>query len=404
MGQLSERSVRSAKPGRHMDGDGLYLDVSETGRRTWTLRFQRQGRRRDMGLGSYPTVGLAAARDKAADARRLLAQGKDPIETRKLGQRAANGLPTVAQIAAIVIPQLQEKSANAKVQRQLVWYLGPENLGPIWNRPVNEITSSDMANLLRPMVEAKPEKSRRMRSYLRRLFDHARVVMRDRYGVVMNDPVATADLRALGVDRGRKLTRGHHAALDHRDVAAFVAELRKRDSVSARALEFLILTVTRTDSTLNARHADIDLDAKLWTIPLEHLKDKKHRTSGFRVPLSERVVQIVKEMQPLKSEYLFPSFDSGPLSNMALLTFIRRQCPGWTDPETKRAITPHGFRATFKTWCEEESVASHSVVEESLGHAVGGTVERAYRRTDVLAKRRALMQAWADYCELSNDL
>jgi integrase len=179
-------------------------------------------------------------------------------------------------------------------------------------------------------------------------------------------------------------------------------DLRGREAVSAKALEFLILTNARTDAVLKATWDQFDLDASLWTVPLASLKDREHRTEAFRVPLALRAVEIVREMEKASlSRFVFAGSGASHLSNMALLTLLKRMnsgAPKWLDKD-KRPITAHGFRATFKTWAEEVATVPHVVVEQAMGHQVGTKVERAYRRTDLLEKRRGLMEAWANYCE-----
>jgi integrase len=188
-------------------------------------------------------------------------------------------------------------------------------------------------------------------------------------------------------------------------MAAFMADLRARDAIAARALEFLILTNVRTDAVLKAAWDEVDLDQALWTVPLANLKDRKHRKEGFRVPLVARAVEIVEQMRLGRvSRFVFPGQARGkPLSNMALLTLLKRMNSGadkkWIDPASGRRITAHGFRATFRTWAEEVATFPHAVIEQAMGHQVGTQVERAYRRTDVLEKRRQLMDAWAQWCE-----
>ena len=187
-------------------------------------------------------------------------------------------------------------------------------------------------------------------------------------------------------------------------MAEFMADLRGRDAVAARALEFLILTNVRTDAVLKATWDQFDLEQAVWTVPLTNLKDRKHRTEGFRVPLVARAVKIVSaDGRARVSRYVFPGQVHGkPLSNMALLTLLKRMNSGekkWIDPTGDRPITAHGFRATFRTWAEEVATFPHAVVEQAMGHQVGTQVERAYRRTDILDKRRHLMEAWAQWCE-----
>ena len=182
---------------------------------------------------------------------------------------------------------------------------------------------------------------------------------------------------------------------------SFISDICARDAIAARALEFLILTDVRTDAVLKARWDELDLDHALWSVPLVNLKDRKFRKEAFRVPLSARAVEIAREMERIAvSDYVFPGQAPGkPFSNMALLVLLKRMnavaTEKWVDGTDKRPITAHGFRATFRTWAEEVTGFRHAVIEEAMGHQVGGQVERAYRRTDVLEKRRELMTAWA---------
>ena len=211
-------------------------------------------------------------------------------------------------------------------------------------------------------------------------------------------------LRALGFNAPTQLSRGRHPSLPYEQMAAFTAALRQRDAIASRLLEFLILTNVRTGTALNAEWREFDLDARVWTIPPSKLKDKKHRKEPFRIPLAPRAVEILKELEAVRvSRFVFPSATGKPLSNMAMLVLLKRMNSGetkWIDPASDgKAIVPHGFRATFRTWCEEVARFPHAVVEEAMGHVVGTSVERAYRRTDVLEQRRLLMEQWATHCE-----
>ena len=406
MGRLTDRSVKTVGEGRHGDGDALQLIVSASGRRKWVLRYQLNGVRRDMGLGPYPAIGLSDARIAAADARKLIARGIDPLDNRKASRKAERPVPTFGDIAKTVIVDAQSKSNNAKVRYQWERHLGPAYSGPLLARPVHEITTVEIASLLRPIWRTKPEVARKLYPAIRRVFEHARVLLRDEHGILMPDnPARWADLKAMGFETPTKLTRGSHPSLPYSRMAAFMADLRARDAVAARALEFLILTNVRTDAVLKAAWDEFDLDQALWTVPLTNLKDRKQRKEGFRVPLVERAVEIVRHMQEGRiSRFVFPGQARGkPLSNMALLTLLKRMNSGaeknWIDPVSGRRITAHGFRATFRTWAEEVATFPHAVIEQAMGHQVGTQVERAYRRTDVLDKRRQLMDTWAQWCE-----
>jgi integrase len=406
MARLTDRAVKTAAAGRYGDGDGLQLIVSDNGRRKWVLRFQLNGARRDMGLGSYPAVTLSEARIAAADARKMIAQNVDPLDARAASRKAAKPIPTFEEIAKIVIAEAQRKSMNAKVRYQWERHLGSAYSGPLLARPVNEITTLEVAALLKPIWNEKPEVARKLYPAIRRVFEYARIRLRDDHGIAMPDnPARWDDLKAMGFESPTKLSRGSHPSLPHERLPSFIFDLRARDAIAARALEFLILTNVRTDAVLKVKWDELKLDQTLWLVPLSNLKDRKHRKEAFRVPLSARALEIAREMERIKvSDYVFPGQAPGkPFSNMALLVLLKRMNAAvtekWVDAADKRPITAHGFRATFRTWAEEVTGFPHAVIEEAMGHQVGGQVERAYRRTDVLEKRRELMTAWADHCD-----
>ena len=405
MTRLTERGVQTANAGRHSDGDGLLLVVKETGRKTWVLRYQVNGVRRDKGLGSYPEVSLKEARSKAGADRALIAKGLDPIDHQRAARKASKPVPTFGDIAQIVIADAQSKSTNAKVRYQWERHLGEAYSGPLLARPVHEITTVEVVAVLRPVWRTKPEVARKLYPAIRRVFEHARIRLRDEHGISMpSNPARWEDLKAMGFEQPVQLSKGRHPSLPFNRTAEFMADLREREAVAARALEFLVLTNVRTDAVLKATWDQFDFDQAVWTVPLMNLKDRKYRTVGFRVPLVARAVEIARQMNEVRvSRYVFPGqVRNKPLSNMALLTLLKRMNlhgKKWTDPAGDRPITAHGFRATFRTWAEEVATFPHAVIEQAMGHQVGTQVERAYRRTDVLEKRRALMDAWAAYCE-----
>lgn len=409
MARLTGRTVETATAGRHGDGDGLHLVVSPGGRKKWVLRYQVDGIRRDKGLGSYPDVSLKEARSRASADRSLIAKGLDPIEERRASRKAARPVPTFEEVAQIVIADAQSKSVNAKVRYQWERHLGPVYSGQLLGRPVHEITTLDVAAVLRPVWRTKPEVARKLYPAIRRVFERARIILRDEHGIVMPDnPARWEDLKAMGFEAPAQLTRGRHPSLPHVQMPEFMPELRVRSAVSARALEFLILENMRTDAVLKATWDQFNLDEAVWTVPLANLKDRKHRKEGFRVPLSARAVEIVREMEQARvSSFVFPGRRRGrPLSNMALLTLLKRMNTAekaWVDPAGGKPITAHGFRATFRTWAEEVATFPHAVIEQAMGHQVGNQVERAYRRTDVLEKRRKLMDAWGTFCSTANE-
>jgi integrase len=415
IGQLTERGVQTAKPGRHGDGDGLHLVVSEAGRKKWVLRYQVSGVRKDKGLGSYPDVGLKDARTKAAEHRALIAKGGDPIEAQRAARKAARPVPTFEAIAKLVVADAQKKSVNAKARYQWERHLGESYCKDLLARPVHEITTIEVAAVLRPVWRSKPEVARKLYPAIRRVFDRARVILRDEHGVTMSDnPARWVDLKAMGFEAPKELSRGHHPSLPYERTSEFVRDLRARSGAAPLGLEFLILTNVRTDAVLRAKWSEFDLDKALSTVPLVNLKDREHRTEALEVPLSRRALEIVRQMERGRvSEFVFPGQKrSQALSNMAFLTLLKRMGgtkkrtkgdaesePKWVDPASGRPITPRGFRATFRTWAEEASTFPHATIEHAMGHKVGSKVERAYNRTTLLAKRRKLMDAWAAYCE-----
>jgi integrase len=414
VGRLTERGVQTAGPGRHGDGEGLHLVVSGTGRKKWVLRYQVVGVRKDRGLGAYPNVGLKDARERAIEARKLVARGIDPIEADK----AAKPIPTFKDVAKLVIEDAVSKSVSAKARHQWERYLGDAYCKKLLDRPVHEITAVDVAATLRLVWKAKPESARKLYPAIRRVFDRARVILRDEHGIAMPDnPARWDDLKAMGFETPKELTKGNHPSLSHGQMPEFIAALRARKATAAVALELLILTNVRTNAVLQAKWPEFDLDKTLWNVPLANLKDREHRKESFEVPLSPRAVEIVKELEKARvSVYVFPGQRKGqPLSNMAFLALLKRMNvapkgeksdpdakPRWHDPASGRAVTAHGFRATFKTWAEEVATFPHAAIEHAMGHKVGGKVERAYTRTTLLDMRRKLMDAWAAYCEPSS--
>jgi len=403
MGKLTDKAIKAAGPGRHGDGDGLFLEVSTKGSKTWLLRFQMAGRRRDMGLGCYPEIGLADARRAVAEARALIARGSDPISARESNRRQAQPIPTFREVADQVIVEMQARSTNEKVRYQAARHLGPAYSGPLLAMPINKITTVDVAAVLRPVWRDKPEVARKLYPAIRRVFEAGRIVLKSGHGIIMENPAAWADLKALGFETPRALSRGSHPSLPYSRMAEFMSDLREQGGVAARLLEYLVLTNARTGTALAAEWREVDIDAALWIIPADKLKDGKHRKEPFRIPLSPRAVAILREMQAIKtSQYIFPGASGKPLSNMCMLVLLKRMNGDeakWIDPVQTKPITVHGFRSSFRVWAEEVARFPAHTVEEAMGHAVGNAVERAYRRTDVLEQRRDLMTAWAAWCE-----
>lgn len=405
MATLTDRAARNIEAGATLtEGTikGLTLiGGSQKGQGKWNLRYQLNGKRRDMGLGSFPDVGVAAARLAGASARALLAQGVDPIDTRAASRKDAEPVPTFREIAADVISDAQSKTTNKKVRYQWGRYLSEAYCGPLMDRPVDQITTTDIVPVLRSVWLDKPAIAAKLYPAIRRVFEAARIRLRDKHGIVIANPAAWPDLKAMGFETPKKLSRGHYPSLPYPKVPQFMAALREREAVTARVLEFAILANVRSGTARAAEWKEFDLDAGLWVIPAAKLKDKKHRKEPLRIPLSPRAIEIAREMEASRaSKFVFPTDKGEPFSDMSLLGLLRRMNKDmqWHDPDG-RPIVPHGFRASFKTWCEETAHFPHSIVEEAMGHVFGSGVERAYKRTDLLEQRRKLMNAWAAHCE-----
>ena len=315
--RLSARTVETiTNPGYHADGDGLYLKVDGSGARRWAFIFHAQGKRREMGLGR---MGLKEAREKADEVRRQVRAGLDPILTRKSARDTKAAIPTFEAISREVILDAQAKSTNDKVRYQWELLLGPRYCGSILPKPVNEVTTLDVERVLRPVWRAKPETGRKLLARLRRVFDYARVHLRDRHGIMMQaNPASWQDLRDRGFERSAKLTRGRQPALDYEQAPAFLAALRARRSMAARALEVTLLTGLRTGEVIGARWSEIDLDRQIWVIPPERLKDRRTRTEPHRIPLSREVVDILAAL-PRLGDYVFAGQKAGkPLGEKAM--------------------------------------------------------------------------------------
>jgi integrase len=382
MGRLTARKVETAKPGVHMDGEGLRLIVGATGTKKWVFRFMRRGRSQEMGLGGSD-VSLAMARKRAADARRVLTAGQNPIDAARLAKVAR---PTFGQVADEFLAAKVSEWRNNKHRAQ--WNMTLEKYAaPLRARPVNEIDTAAVLEVLQPLWSSIPETASRLRGRIETVLDAARA--RGLIGQHEANPARWRGHLDKLLPKRQKLTRGHHAAMPFADVPAFLAQLRERESVAALALEFTILTAARTSETLGAKWTEINLARKLWTVPAVRMKGGREH----RVALSNRATAILEALAAARTgEYVFPGQRLGkPLSSMAMEMVLRR---------TKaHGVTVHGFRSSFRDWCGEVSTFPRELAEAALAHVAGDQTERAYRRGDALEKRRALMEAWAAYCE-----
>ena len=384
---LTARTIETAKkPGRYSDGNGLYLVVRSGGSKQWMFLYRRESKLREMGLGS-PAKGvtLAMARGLRDETRAIMARGVDPLEAHRQAKQSAAGIPTFGSYALALVERIEEGFSNPKHRQQ--WRNTLQTYcKPIWTLPVDEVDTSGVLACLTPIWQAKPETASRVRGRVERVLNAAKAE-RLRSG---ENPAAWRGHLDATLPKRAKLTRGHHAALAYPDMPPFMSDLRTRPALAALALELAVLTATRTSEVLNAKWAEFDLDAGLWTIPAERMKARREH----RVALSKRALDIVKELSTARnSEFIFPGQKAGkPLSNMAMLMLLERM-------GRRGVITSHGFRSTFSDWASEVSPFSSELRETALAHTIGNKAEAAYRRGDALEKRRAMMEAWAAWCE-----
>jgi integrase len=380
--------AKSKTRGHFGDGGGLYLQVTQGGA-SWVFRYRANGRLREMGLGSFSTIGLAAARERARKAREQRLDGIDPIEERK-ARRLVAQLDSAKAISFkecgrryIAAHQMGWRNAKHAAQwgSTLESYVYPI----LGNLPVQAIDVGLVMKAVEPIWSEKPETASRVRGRIESILDWATA-----RGYRRGDNPARwrGHLDQLLPRKTKVRPVEHHSALSYAEIGAFMVELRAQEGTAARALEFAILTAARTGEVLGSRWSEIDTPARLWTISGERMKSGREH----RVPLSNSALTILENMAAIRSsELVFPGAISGrPLSNMALLMLLRRM--GRDD------LTAHGFRSTFRDWAAERTDFPTEVAEMALAHAVGDKVEAAYRRGDLFQKRRQLAEAWATYC------
>lgn len=393
--------ARSKEPGRYGDGGGLYLQVKPGGTKSWLFRFQLRGKARQMGLGPADIIGLAEAREKARECRRKVLTGADPIDARRqersAEQAAAERAMTFKECADAYIAAHRASWRNAKHAAQWEATFAETRRGkrvfPAATESINDlsVTAVDTALVLKVLERiwsGKPETASRVRGRIESVLDWATA---RGYRQGENPARWKGHLDHLLPRRGKLARVRHHAALPYPELPAFMTELRAKPGVSARALEFTILTVGRTGEVIAASWEEIDTAAAIWTVAAERMKSGREH----RVPLCDRALAILNDLPREAGNsngFVFiGARGSRPLSNMALLAVLKRM--------QRADLTVHGFRSSFRDWAAETTNFPNHVVEMALAHAIGGGVEAAYRRGDLFAKRKALMDEWGRYCE-----
>ena len=391
--RLTAIKIKSlSKPGLHADGGGLYLRILDGGNKSWIFRYTRHKKAHQMGLGPLRDSTLAEARAEAEQCRKWLKAGIDPITHRKTGRakQAASEAKalTFKECAVAYIKAHSDKWNNAKHINQwentLSTYVYPE-FGAL---PVDAIDLSLVLKVLEPIWKTKTETASRLRARIERILDWAEV-RGCREG---SNPARWKGWLETQLPAPSEIQKVvHHEALPYEDMGTFMKALREKKTVSARSLEFTILTAARTEEVIAATWFEMDIDKGVWTRPWDRMKGKKEH----RIPLSAEALAILEEMKAVStSDYVFPGREpKRPQSNMTMLQLAKRL---WS-----KNLTVHGFRSTFRDWTAERTGYAREVAEMALAHTIENKVEAAYRRGDLFEKRRRMMRDWADYCSMS---
>lgn len=385
LNQLNARKVSSiTKPGRHSDGGGLYLNVRPSGSKSWLFLYRWRDRRPEIGLGSYPTVSLLDARRRADEARSYLSElpPRDPRTVWKQEKLEREGEQPFGDFVEEFLQTILGDFKNAKHRQQ--W----ENTlktyaASIWSKPVKEIDTNDVLRVLQPIWSTKRETAKRLRGRLERVLDAAKVKgLRDGE----NPARWRGHLAAILPNQKRHVS--HHRALPFEQVPEFYRALEENTAISAKCLQFLILTAARSAEAREARWDEFDLAQGVWTIPAARMKAGREH----RVPLNDPISEIISSLARYRqSAFVFPGTPARkPISEAAIRNLITRMLG-------EKVATIHGFRSSFRDWAGETTDYPRDVAEMALAHQVGNAVERAYRRGDALDRRRALMKDWGDY-------
>jgi integrase len=383
----AKRIEHLRKPGRYNDGHGLHLQITPAGVKSWLLRYERHGRERWMGLGPIHTVGLKEARERARNARLQLLDGIDPLDARRAARAAAAleaaRMLSFEEAAKQYYGQHQAKWKNPKAAAQFLSSLKAYAFLKIGGLSVADIDTGQVLRCLEPIWASKTETASRVRGRIEAVLDWAQV---RGYRTGDNPARWKGHLAEVLPARSKVQRVKHHKALPWAQVPAFMAELREREGVAARALEFTVLTAARSGETLGAKWSEIDLDNKTWTVPAERMKAGREHV----VPLSKRALEILRSLPREKhNDFVFVGGRRGGLSDMAMSATLKRM--------GVEAVT-HGFRSSFRDWVGERTSYAHEVAEFALAHGIPDKAQAAYRRYRALDKRLKLMDAWAAFC------
>jgi integrase len=378
---------RPLKRGLYGDGGNLWLQVSQGGTKSWIFRFMRNGKPHSLGLGPFPDISLNEARERAAECRKMLLHGIDPLEDKRARKTAAaldqakSMTFSACADAYIAAHEMSWRSIKHRAQWRMSLATYAEPI--IGGLPVQAIDIGLVMKVLEPIWKTKPETASRLRGRLESILDWATT---RGYRQGENPARWRGHIENLLPKKAKVRRVAHRPAMHYAQMPAFMAELRAQDGAAARALEFAILTAARAGEVRGCRWQEIDLENGVWTVPGDRIKSGKEH----RVPLPERAVEILREMKRFGGALVFPGRRGRQLGEHALVQLLKRMGHG--------AITAHGFRSSFRDWAAERTSYPREVAEMALAHTVGDQVERAYRRGDLFEKRRHLMDEWSKFC------
>ena len=381
-GKLTKKLVENLGAGRHGDGGGLYLVVDPSGARRWIVRVVVKGQRNikgaplrtDFGLGGADVVTLNQARERALEYRRMAKQGLNPRFN------ASREIPSFEEVAGQVHIDRMPTWKNAKHGAQWINTLRDYAFPKIGRMPIDSIGQPEVLMCLSPIWTEKHETARRLSQRIKIILD---VAKSKGFRSGENPVTAIHDAQVLPKV---KVKPKHHKAMQWQEVPTFYSDLKTRDAMAAKALMFTCLTGSRTSEVLGMQWVEVDFEERIWTCPADRMKGGEMH----RVPLTDEMLVIIEPLRAMQSDYVFEGQKRNkPLSNMAMLMLLRRM--------QVEGVTVHGFRSTFRDWASEAANAPREVAEMSLAHKVGSDVERAYARSDLLEKRRALIERWSLY-------
>ena len=384
--KLSATRVKALKePGRYSDGGGLHLFITKPGRKSWVLRITIYGHRRDIGLGGYPSVSLSSAREKAANYRSIVADGRDP-----LAEKHAPAVPTFREAALAVHEANKPRWKNGKHIANWIQTLERHAMPKIGNMPLDRIDGSHVLEVLDPIWATIPETARRVRQRMRTVFKWAKA-----HGFIKTNPMGE-DINAALAPMPK--VKAHFRTLPYREVGSALETIEaSQASIAAKlCFRFLVLTAARSGEARSATWDEIELDDRVWRIPSGRMKSGREH----RVPLSRQVLDLLEVASTLRDEtgLVFPSPQKhgAQLSDMTLTKILR-------SVGLAERATVHGFRSSFKNWTLEQTDTPWAVSEAALAHTLGNSTEQAYARSDLFERRRELMQSWADYLTRGQD-